>query len=256
MVLFRFPIVDDYWFCRTSIFDFQFERLPSTLNLLDCLFWTVYFHIWFFENTPFWSYKVKLECSITGKPVPTIRWFKGGSNRKLKSANGFQIEDLESQNNTATSILTIPDPKSIHEANYHCMAYNLARKDGLHSRTYSLEVRQKPIIGHITCPRPQLSQEKERQSTELEANVEADPSSHLRVVWLYQESSGAGINKWKEINSTMFPKKYHIELLSIDNSKRLKKASLKIKNLRSGCHQKIRLNQNWTVLWIQLGPFI
>ena len=107
------------------------------------------------------------------------------------------------------------------------MAYNLARKDGLHSRTYSLEVRQKPIIGHITCPRPQLGK---RQSTELEANVEADPSSHLRVVWLYQESSG----EEKEINSTMYPKKYHIELLAIDNSKRLKKASLKIKNLRQG----------------------
>ena len=112
------------------------------------------------------------------------------------------------------------------------MAYNLARKDGLHSRTYSLEVRQKPIIGHITCPRPQLSQEisSKRQSTELEANVEADPSSHLRVVWLYQESSGAV----KEINSTMYPKKYHIDLVAIDNSKRLKKASLKIKNLRPG----------------------
>ena len=193
------------------------------------------------DNISFWSYKVKLECSITGKPVPTIRWLKGGSNRKLKSVNGFQIEDLESQNNTATSILTIPDPKSIHEANYHCMAYNLARKDGLHSRTYSLEVRQKPIIGHITCPRPQLSQDKK---TELEVNVEADPSSDLRVVWLYQESSGAK----KEINSTMYPKKYHIELLSIDNSKRLKKASLKIKNLRSGCHHEIRPNQKWTVI--------
>ena len=91
------------------------------------------------------------------------------------------------------------------------MAYNLARKDGLHSRTYSLEVRQKPIIGHITCPRPQLSQEKERQSTELEANVEADPSSHLRVVWLYQESSGAGINKWKEIDCLSYNNSIHLQ---------------------------------------------
>ena len=134
-------------------------------------------------------------------------------------------------NNTATSILTIPDPKSIHEANYHCMAYNLARKDGLHSRTYSLEVRQKPIIyGHFTCPSPQLSQDisSRRQSTELEANVEADPSSHLRVVWLYQGKDGS----MYPINSTMYPKKYDIDLLSIDDSKRRKKARLKIKNLR------------------------
>ena len=172
--------------------------------------------------------KVKLECSITGKPVPTIRWFKGGSNRKLKSANGFQIEDLENLNNTATSILTIPDPKSIHEANYHCMAYNLARKDGLHSRTYSLEVRQKPIIyGHFTCPSPQLSPDR-RQFAEIEANVEADPSSHLRVVWLYQGKDGS----MQPINSTMYPKKYDIDLVSIDDSKRRKKARLKIKNLR------------------------
>ena len=82
-----------------------------------------------------------ITCNVTGKPAPQVNWFKDGVLLIASSSVQIQTMDINGNNLTKTSTLTISSVEDSHEGVYSCTGTNILPNGTVtHSSTFTLNV--------------------------------------------------------------------------------------------------------------------
>ena len=78
-------------------------------------------------------------CNATGKPVPTLSWFKDGNT--LQTVQGTTVTLYTTLSNTVYSVLSINPIKDEHAGVYTCLGSNVLPNGSLtHTSSFTLNV--------------------------------------------------------------------------------------------------------------------
>ena len=87
---------------------------------------------------------VTIECRATGKPQPTLNWYKAGV---AISASNINVVNTTIDNTTVKSVITIAGLVSDNEGTYICMGTNLLPNGSVsHSQSFVLNVTGSKFI--------------------------------------------------------------------------------------------------------------